>query len=167
MHVSVLSYEPQIDEVIDIFVKALDQFTDGRKVNLGDQLNYLAYDVIANMTLGSPDGYLHKQRDFEGVLKTSDGVWDYFARVSQMPWLDDWLAKSNISAISRRFPSFAQTMHRRCVEQITARLKESKDVERRDFLEDFIDIGGGRENPNIPTIVAWLSSNVSLYSLMM
>lgn len=129
-------------------------------------MNYLAYDAMANMTLGTPDGYLHKQHDFGVVLKTSDRVWDYFARISQMPWLDNWLAKSNILTISRQFPSFAQTMHRRCVEQITTRLKESKDVKRRDFLEDFIEIGGGRENPNIPILVAWLSSNVSLRPLL-
>lgn len=113
------------------------------------------------MTLGAPDGYLEKQYDFEGILNISDRVWDYFARVSQLPSLDRWLAKSNITGVSERFPSFAQNMHRRCVEHITTRLKESKNADHKDFLEDFIEIGGGREKPDIGILVAWLSSNVS------
>lgn len=51
-------------------------------------------------------------------------------------------------------------MHRRCVEHITARLEESKDIHPEDFLEDFIELGGGREKPDIGLLVTWLSSNV-------
>jgi hypothetical protein len=52
-------------------------------------------------------------------------------------------------------------LHRTCAELILARLQDDKELNSRDFLEDFIAIGGGRENPNMRMIIAWLSSNVS------
>ena len=158
---NVLSYEAQIDEVLDLLTKTLDTFTDGRVVDIGKQLLYAAYDVIGNITLGAPDGYLEKQCDFEGTLEISDRIWDYFAPVTQMPWLDRWLAKSRWTWISDVFPSFGQNMHRRCAELIAARISESKEQKHADFLEDFIEIGGGRKEPNVPLLIAWLSSNVS------
>lgn len=82
---TVLTYEAQIDEVLDTFDTTLSAFTGGIKIDIGRQLDYLAYDLISNMTLGAPYGYLQKQSDFDGVLGLSDRVWDYFARVSQLP----------------------------------------------------------------------------------
>ena len=158
---NVLSYENQIDAVVETLTKTLDTFTNGKVVDLGLHMLFSAYDVMGNLTLGVPIGYLEKQFDFDEVLGTSDRVWDYFARVSQMPWLDRWLAKSNLQWISNRFPSFGQTMQRRCAELTTARISKSKGANSRDFLEDFIAIGGGREEPNVPLIISWLSANVS------
>jgi hypothetical protein len=158
---NILSYEAQIDEVLGLFRNALDSFVDGRVVDIGLQLIYAAYDVIGNITLGVPYGYLEKQRDLQGTLEVTDKIWDYFARVYQMPWLDRWLAKNRSQWIANRFASFGDTLHRTCAELILARLQDDKELNSRDFLEDFIAIGGGRENPNMSMIIAWLSSNVS------
>ena len=157
----ILSYEAQIDEVLELFTKSLDSFADGRVLDIGLQLIYTAYDVIGSMTLGVPYGYLEKQCDFQGTLQVTDRVWDYFARVYQMPWLDRWLVKNRLPWIANRFASFGETLHRHCAELIMARLQDDKELNSRDFLEDFIAIGGGRENPNMGMIIAWLSSNVS------
>ena len=43
---NVLSYEPQIDEVLDLLRRSLDAFSDGRAVDLGLQLIYTAYDAL-------------------------------------------------------------------------------------------------------------------------
>ena len=157
----ILSYEAQIDEVLRLLINALDSFADGGIVDIGLQLIYTAYDVIGNITLGVPYGYLQKQCDFQGTLEVTDRIWNYFARVYQMPWLDRWLAKNRSPWIANRFASLGDTLHRHCAELIVARLQNDKELESRDFLEDFIAIGGGRENPNMGMIFACLSSNVS------
>lgn len=158
----ILTYEAQVDEVIDILERKLSSFTDGRVVDIGDQLLYFAYDTISNITLGKPDGYLEKQSDFEGVIRISVSVFEYFAAVMQVPWLDRWLAKSKSDWVSSGFASFSQ-MHNKCAAYINARINDKTTDKHSDFLEDFIEIGGGRSNPDFPIIIAWLSNNVSCW----
>jgi hypothetical protein len=109
---NVLSYEPQIDEVLDLLTRSLDTFAGGPATDIGLQISYAAYDVIGNITLGVPAGFLEKQCDFNGTLATTDAVWDYFAPVTQMPWLDLWLAKNDSPWIANRFASFGENMHK-------------------------------------------------------
>ena len=53
---NVLLYEAQIDDVPRILTSTMDTFCDGRVVDIGLQLLCTAYDVIGNITLGTPDG---------------------------------------------------------------------------------------------------------------
>ena len=95
-----------------------------------------------------------KESGFGGVLDISERVWDYFARVSQMPWLDPWLAKSYPNWVSGLFPWFGKKMRRRCAKLIAARAAESDKEKHRDFLQDFIEIGGGSKSPNNLLVIA-------------
>lgn len=109
---NILSYESQIDEILRLLRTTLDSFADGQVVDIGLQMIYTAYDVINNITLGVPAGYLERQCDFESTIAVSDAVWDYFAPVYQMPWLDKWLAKNRAPWVARQFASFGENLHK-------------------------------------------------------
>lgn len=69
--------------------------------------------MVGNVTFSQPIGYLEKGHDFDGTLKNSAKVQDYFSVVGAMRFLDHWLNKNPIIHVgppgfftpSQAFPS--------------------------------------------------------------
>ncbi|OAA38812.1 Cytochrome P450 [Metarhizium rileyi] len=99
----ILELEPLMDETIQTFVNKLGcKFADvdsGKVCMMDDWLTYFAWDFAANVTFGKHYGFLDEEKDIRGMIKESSDGLHYFAPVSQMPWLDDWLDKNPIYRI--------------------------------------------------------------------
>ncbi|KAI9662210.1 MAG: hypothetical protein M1821_008376 [Bathelium mastoideum] len=155
---NIISYEPQIDQVLKLLVRVLDTFTNRQTCDLGRQMLYTAYDIVGSMTNGTTFGYLERQCDFDGTLNTADRIFDYYARCTQMPWLDRFLAKNPILAIRKRFSSFG-IMGTYCAQQAAARLqsKDNSSHTHHDFLSDMLEI----ESQDMTRVISWLMTNVA------
>jgi cytochrome P450 len=101
----VLELEPVIDETIDEFLARVQlRFVDdaGRVCMMDDWVTYFAWDVAANVSFGRTYGFIEEERDVEGIIAESTAGLKYFAPLSQIPWLDNWLDKNPVWRIGPR-----------------------------------------------------------------
>ncbi|KAK2594760.1 hypothetical protein QQS21_007507 [Conoideocrella luteorostrata] len=98
----VLELEPLMDETILAFVNKLGStFADGSEhadsiCMMDDWLAYFAWDFAANISFGRHYGFIEQGKDVQGMIQESAAGLHYFAPVSQVPWLDNWLDKNPI-----------------------------------------------------------------------
>jgi hypothetical protein len=96
---NLLQSEPLVDEVIHSFFSKLDDkfVTEGTSCKMDDWLLFFAWDVVGQLTIGRPMGFMDKGRDHQGgLLSIAEKALDYWTVVTQMPWLDQWLAKNPV-----------------------------------------------------------------------
>lgn len=106
---SILVAESLVDETIAAFYKRIDEeFVHGSKadtISAMDQwLYYFAWDVVGQMSLSKPMGFIEAGADHSDMIKTGEKAMDHFAVVGQMPFLDELLAKNPVYPIGP--PSF-------------------------------------------------------------
>ena len=147
---SLLKTEPLVDSTISLLLSKLDsQFAlSGTTCPMNEWLPFFAWDVIGNLTLGSPLGYLEHGCDFDNSQRTGDQTFFYFACVGQVPQLDHWLVKNPLIRIGP--PAFdGPAMF--CMQRIAERKAEFEanqgESTHNDMLEDFMRIN--REDPGM------------------
>ena len=100
----ILELEPLMDETLRLLVDTLDRrfAKDGTVCMMDEWLAYHAWDAAANVSFGKHYGFIEKGHDIEGIIAESTAGLKYFAPVSQMPWIDDWLDKNPVWRIGPR-----------------------------------------------------------------
>lgn len=111
-----------------------------------DWLMFFAWDVIGRLSFSKSMGFLQAGNDHSGILDTSEKVIDYFAVIIQVRQLDKLLAKNPIRPIGP--PAFAVAAEF-SAQQVIARQQrtDGKDKEKRDMLDDFIELK--KKNPQL------------------
>ncbi|KAJ5353128.1 cytochrome P450 pisatin demethylase [Penicillium brevicompactum] len=70
---SLVSYEPLVDNCIEIFKKRLHEIsTYGRSIDMAHWMQCYAFDVIGEITFGSRFGFLEAGNDIGGVMESID-----------------------------------------------------------------------------------------------
>ncbi|KAH7205129.1 cytochrome P450 [Fusarium redolens] len=87
---SIRTFEPMADECTDIFMAAMRDL-QGQKVDLGEWLQWYAFDVIAAMTFQARFGFMEKRTDVEGMIGSIEKALVYGAVVGQVSYLHDYL----------------------------------------------------------------------------
>lgn len=99
----ILHLEPLVDETISLFVHQIEErFADGKICMMDNWLEYLSWDFAANTAFGKHHGFLEEGRDVKDMISVSEQGLKYFAVVSQIPWLDEWLDKNPIFRVGPR-----------------------------------------------------------------
>jgi hypothetical protein len=117
---SLLSLEPLVDKVTRNFMSTLRDRAEniensnlkGARLDLGEWLQFYAFDVIGAITFSRTFGFIDAGCDFRGVLRGLEGGLRYGALVGQVPALHSWLMANpflqstilKISAISKNNP---------------------------------------------------------------
>ncbi|GME36077.1 FAD binding domain protein [Neofusicoccum parvum] len=87
---SLRNMEPLVDECSDIFLDAMRDLA-GKPVNLGEWLQWYAFDVIGAITFRQRFGFMEKRQDVENMISGIEtGLW-YGALVGQVPGLHGFL----------------------------------------------------------------------------
>ena len=124
-----VTFEVFVDEVLRVFFLELNKrYVEPHKtVDLGDWLQYFAFDVMGTLTFSKRYGFLEKGRDVNGMLGT---IWEFMVKAApvsfwtppavsrdggswgtadsllskftQIPWFDDWWNKNSWIAMCRR-----------------------------------------------------------------
>ena len=99
-----LEAEPLMDETLCELITHLDQrfATTGYVCRMDDWVSYYAWDAAANISFGRTYGFMEKGGDVQDIIAESTAGLKYFAPVSQIPWLDEWLDKNPIKRIGPR-----------------------------------------------------------------
>ena len=100
----ILEMEPLMDQTLRQTVSALKtRFANTNDTcMMDDWLTYYAWDGAANVSFGQHYGFLEQGADVGGMLAESSAGLRYFAAISQIPWLDQWLDKNPIMRIGPR-----------------------------------------------------------------
>ena len=91
-------FEPLIDSTTAVFLSRLDELfaSTGKSCDLGQWLQWYAFDVIGELTFSKRLGFVEKAEDIEGMCASVGWNFDRCSVLGQMPWLDLWTWKNPI-----------------------------------------------------------------------
>lgn len=95
---SLVQYEPMVDDTISVFLDQTDRLyaaTD-KVCDFARWLQFFAFDVIGSITYSRRHGFVDKNEDIDGIIKSLARIFDYSGPVGQMPWLDKVFWKNPI-----------------------------------------------------------------------
>jgi cytochrome P450 len=136
---SLVSYEPFVDKVNGEFLAALaDHAQHGRAFDLFTWMQFYAFDVIGEITLGRSFGLLEAGHDKDGLLHAVHvGSISYGSSVGLIPevhYLYNWLQK--VLPIDSHW----KVTQRVILREIGARLQGVSTSDRKDFLAKCIEL---------------------------
>ncbi|KAL2059856.1 hypothetical protein VTL71DRAFT_10011 [Oculimacula yallundae] len=89
---SLIRLEPLIDEVTQSFTRHIRRHAnESSSVDLGEWLQFYAFDVIGAITFSKTFGFSETGRDFNGVIEGLEFGLKYAAVVGQVPSFHKWL----------------------------------------------------------------------------
>jgi cytochrome P450 len=99
------NYEPYADECTDIFMRAMDR-KQGQPVDLGEWLQWYAFDVIASITFQRRFSFMEEEKDVKRIIAGLDGGLSYVGIVSQYPGWHPWLMGNRllVKFLTKLFP---------------------------------------------------------------
>ncbi|KAK4169662.1 Pisatin demethylase [Cladorrhinum sp. PSN259] len=167
---SVLAIEPHMNQVISDLIKQLDaRFVTGpggthapKDFEFGDWIAFVTWDALSDATFSRRYGYMDAGRDHDRTIAKATKSVDYFAMMSQMPWLDYLLDKNPIVRLG---PPYMENGLRIATEALTARLQGKDDghynPSQPDYLQHFIHAKSTHpEHVSDGTILAYLIVNI-------
>ncbi|KAL9081764.1 MAG: hypothetical protein Q9159_007055 [Coniocarpon cinnabarinum] len=167
---NILSLEPFVDEVILVMFAQFDERFVGSQAqcNLGDWLQYFAFEVMATMTFSQRYGFLESGSDTNGLI---EAIWRFMkgaAPFTQMPWLDIICNKNAMAARLR--PPTGMPILKIALDRLTERRNKVETAMttddkgckpgREDMLDHFLK--AQITNPQVPewAPTAWTFSNL-------
>lgn len=87
---TLVEFEPLIDSTTAVFLSRLDELyaTSNKSCDLGQWLQWYAFDVIGELTFSKRLGFMERAEDVEGIIASVSANFDRCSVLGQMPWLD-------------------------------------------------------------------------------
>ncbi|KAL2847838.1 cytochrome P450 [Aspergillus pseudoustus] len=172
---NVATLEPFVDAMLQLLTVELDKrFTGTNQVfDLGDWLQYFAFETMGTMTFSRQYGLLRTGSDANGMLQA---IWEFMLRIApmtQIPWFDRLWYKNSATATLFHRPAASPILKivseaisereqkRQCKEPASNNDSNSTEgASHPDFLDQFLDLLD--HNPSVqPWFTrAWTFSNV-------
>jgi hypothetical protein len=138
---SLLRLEPLVDEVTESFVQHMRKFTSRSSVvDLGEWLQYYAFDVIGAITFTQTFGFLEAGSDYNHVIEGLDSGLKYAASIGQVPSFHPWLfGNSRLVDFMGSIPALANKNPVPIVFQMVKDALQTVDTTEKDGeTEDFL-----------------------------
>lgn len=152
---SLKAYEPFVDTVNATFIEKLKSFAQtGQSFDLFTWMQFYAFDVIGEITIGRPFGILEAGNDKDGLLEAVDfAIGGLGARMAHLPEFYSpfvWLAKLF------KLPTGFETVNEAVDEQLSLRRSGASVSDRDDFLGKSLKLveGGKLDRSNMFNVVA-------------
>ncbi|KAH6975709.1 cytochrome P450 oxidoreductase [Ilyonectria destructans] len=137
---TLLGWEHKMDEISKLFIDRLDKYaTSGQEIDLGQWLQWYAFDIIGKLTFSTTFGFLEQGRDIEDMIANINGFFFYAAVVGQIPWLHNLLLGNPLlplltSAIENANPAVNFAL--KCIKERVS----TKTTQHDDFLSRCEDL---------------------------
>ncbi|KAA8647973.1 hypothetical protein EYZ11_005654 [Aspergillus tanneri] len=167
---NVLTFEHLVDQTLTVLFSQFDQrFARKQSIpfDLGDWLQFFAFEVMGTMTFSRRYGFLEHGQDAKGLLIA---IWNFMktaAPVTQIPWFDRLWYKNPIAAFFRPTTGMPiLNIVRESINQRRERLEKGSQVGSRneinqdDFLSRFLHIQTNDTSVPPWAVTAWTFSNV-------
>ncbi|KAL8724679.1 MAG: hypothetical protein Q9166_007813 [cf. Caloplaca sp. 2 TL-2023] len=164
-----VTHENLVNQVLQVLFHQLDRrFVESHTTfDLGNWLQYFAFDVMGTLTFSRRYGFLENGQDVNGMLET---IWNFMvdaAAFTQIPWFDDLWRKNRFVAMLKVSTGFS--ILKVVGEFIGERQQKVKGnaggekggpLQDQDMLSRFLEIAQTNESvpPWAPT--AWTFSNI-------
>jgi len=138
---SLLELEASIDSCTQIFLSQLRKSADQKApVDLGEWLQYYAFDVVGEITFAKKLGFLEEGRDIDGMIEAIQGMLAYASVCGQIPELHPLLLGNPL------FPILMPSMESwNMVLQFTLKAINSRSSLQRDGELDDAEKGQGKD----------------------
>lgn len=135
---TLLSYEPFIDTCTTILIKRLEEYAqDGKTLDVRELLQFYAFDVIGEVTVGSRFGLMEDGGDTSGIVEAIDGSLIYGAIVGLVPEWHWWVSKiADTLGVEPDIMKMSHFVQHHIDEHVSGRTKRSDD--RSDFLDKLL-----------------------------
>lgn len=143
---TLVEYEPLVDLTTSMFLDTMEKrFAKPEATcNLGEYLQYYAFDVIGELTFSKRLGFIETGEDAESILSSIGSNFAYFSVLGQIPWLDEWLGKNPLYVkyfarpVASPIIQFGQKLlSERLAEQEDGKLESNA---HPDFLSRFLQV---------------------------
>ena len=171
---TLVEYEPLVDSTVGVFLDNLAEryAKTGATCDLGQYLQFFAFDVIGELTFSKRLGFIEENEDVDGIIDSIGRNFRYFSVLGQMPWLDDLLGKNPIyvklfrKPVSSPILAFAQKLLQERLESLENGQTEEKAAvsDKPDFLSRFLQARKDTDEPDLNTdakLLSYLFMNIN------
>lgn len=90
---SVVDYEPRVDAITGRLCERLDELyaSTGAVCDLGEWVQFYAFDTIASMSFSAPMGFIDTGADVEGTIRSIEHRLSYSVVRDRYYLLSDWI----------------------------------------------------------------------------
>ena len=163
---TLVELEPMTDDCILILQKKIDGLL-GQDIDLGEWLQWYAFDVITSITFSNRLGFMEQEKDVSGIINAIEGRLAYNSVIGETPELHNFLlGNSAISALANMIPSLARLNSARYIVVFAAKQLEryktkDKSIDQlRDMLSRFRRSRDGEEIMSDKDLLSHASSNM-------
>lgn len=146
---TLVEFEPLVDNTTHVFLDTLqERFAagKGKVVDLGQYLQFYAFDVMGELTFSRRLGFIESGVDVNNIMQSINANFEYFSVIGQMPWLDSLLGKNPVYVqyfrknVSSPILKFAQSLLQERLGQLESGEKAEKEIaiQKPDFLARFL-----------------------------
>jgi hypothetical protein len=122
---SLRQLEPLVDECTSLFMDGMSDLA-GKPVDLGEWLQWYAFDVIGNITFMATFGFLENQADKDGVIDALEMGNRYNTVVGNVPELHPWLmGNERLLKLLMRIPSIRKANPVELIRQVCLHFLET------------------------------------------
>ena len=115
---SIRQVETIIEECTKIFLGIMSELSD-HPINLGEWLQFYAFDVIGAISFNRRFGFLEERRDVGHMIAGLDNRALYFTHCGQVPELHPYLFGNKfVPKLQKRFPSLDNLNPMRIVQEV-------------------------------------------------
>lgn len=101
---SLLDMEFAVDSCTKLLIQRLDEYaTQSKPVDLGEWMQYYAFDVVGEFSFAKKLGFLEQGGDVDGMMAGIAGILEYAAKIGQIPFMHKILLGNPLMPIL--FPS--------------------------------------------------------------
>lgn len=141
---AILTMEELIGEVMELNVKTLTaRAKDGKPLRLDQYVNFFTFDVVGQLSMGGPIGFLKEERDVGGLIQS---IHDGFYRMAnmghvpgQMFWFNNPVTQYLIHSFGTERMKALSTFMGWLDARVDQRLNEEPGDRRPDMLQYFIN----------------------------
>lgn len=141
---AMLAMEELIGEVMELnLAKLRDLATKGEPIRIDEYVNYFTFDVVGQLAMGGPIGFLEQGRDVDGNIQSIHDGFYLMANMGHVPWKMFWFNNPVARYLVRNyggkrmntFESFLGWLS----ERVDKRMTEGLGDRRHDMLQFFIE----------------------------
>ncbi|KAI1559582.1 CypX, Cytochrome P450, partial [Pyrenophora tritici-repentis] len=151
---NLLSYEPFVNACNSILLRRLKEYSgSGKQLNVRHLMQYYAFDVIGEITLGSRFGFMEEDGDKAGLITAIDEGLDYGAKVGLIPEVHWALCKAaEYLGIKSPFMKVMDFILLQIQNRVSGQTISPKD--RQDFLDKLLPLEKNGKATRLDTINA-------------
>jgi len=143
---TICSLEPQIDQITqNVWSRFREAAATGRSIDLQEWTTYYASDVVCQLGLGAPLGFVEKGGDVNGVLSAIHTYFYAAANLGNLPgrtkWIDNPVMRGLLRVFGDKENSGSHGLTSWIMSQITRRIESDADEKRpSDMLDHFLSM---------------------------